>query len=98
MKFSIVLICFLVIVYGSLAIAMGGTPPATKEAQPKYKVEILNMDVITAPQTLESKSENGTNETEPKYKLEILKMDVITAPSPSPETMPDQKELSRFLE
>ena len=89
---SIIISCLLVIVYSSLAIAMGGTPPATKEAEPKYKVEILNMDIITVPQTLESKTENGTDEAAPKYKLEILKMDVIPAPSTPPESTPGQKE------
>ena len=91
-KISTLISCLLVVIYSSTAFAMGGTPPATKEAEPKYKVEILNMDVITAPQTLESKTENGTDEAAPKYKLEILKMDVIAAPPASPEATPDQKE------
>jgi hypothetical protein len=73
---------FLAVGHWSTADAMGSPPPATKEAEPKYKLEILNVDVISPAQTLESKTENATNEAEPKYKLEILKMDVIPASSP----------------
>ena len=62
---------------GYQAIAMS-TPP--KKEEPKYKLEILKMDVVPAqPRTLEA-TVSGTGES--KYKLEILKMDVITSPSP----------------
>ncbi|MBU0671668.1 MAG: hypothetical protein KJ732_01425 [Candidatus Margulisbacteria bacterium] len=65
------------------ASAMGG--PAPKKEEPKYKLEIIKMDVMGAPtQTLESKSMTSEGK-ESKYKLEILKMDVITTPTPSPE-------------
>jgi hypothetical protein len=75
----------LIIAYATSALAMGG--PAPKEEEPKYKLEILKMEVVTAPaQSLERPTEEGKS----KYKLEILKMDVITAPSPSWE--PEEKE------
>jgi len=61
----------------NLAYAMGG--PAPEKEEPKYKLEILKMELVTTPaQTLEA-----TKEGDSKYKLEILKMDMITAPSPS---------------
>lgn len=73
------LFAFLALVtLASSAFAMGGSPPEKKE-EPKYKLEILKMELVTAPaQTLEA-----TKEGDSKYKLEILKMDMITAPSPS---------------
>lgn len=37
----------LVFIYASSVIAMGGAPP--KKEEPKYKLEILKMDIITTP-------------------------------------------------
>lgn len=71
----------LVLIYSaSNALAMGG--PAPKKEEPEYKLEILKMELVTAPaQSLEEPTKEGKS----KYKLEILKMDLITAPSSSPE-------------
>lgn len=44
----LVIIWLLVMGHWSLAIALGGKPPE-KEEEPKYKLEILKMEVITAP-------------------------------------------------
>jgi len=79
----LVFVCYLFLGNLSLAAAMGGAPPEKKE-EPKYKLEILKMDVVSGQaQTLESTA--TADGEKPKYKLEILKMDVITAPSPSSE-------------
>ena len=75
--------CILIfaLVFSSAVQAMGGKPPA-KEEKLKYKLEILKMEVVTAP--AQSK-EKPTKEGEAKYKLEVLKTDVISTPTPSPE-------------
>ncbi|MBN2057853.1 MAG: hypothetical protein JW782_03550 [Candidatus Saganbacteria bacterium] len=69
-----------------MAAAMGGTPP--KEEEPKYKLEILKMDIVPA-QTSVMSTETGTASSEAKYKLEILKMDFISTPtSDEPQSSP----------
>jgi len=74
------LVLFVLIYYASNALAMGG--PTPKKEEPEYKLEILKMEVVSAPaQSLEKPTEEGKS----KYKLEILKMDMLTTPSPSPE-------------
>ena len=73
MKRSLVIVWLLFLGYWSIAAAMGGPAPEKKE--PKYRAEIFQTQVVSAPAT----SKNS------KYKLEILKMEVSTAPSPSPE-------------
>jgi hypothetical protein len=71
----------LTIVVATLTYAMGTAP---KKEEPKYKLEILKMEVVpAAPRTLESVSKKG-KKGEPKYKLEILKMDIVPA-APSKE-------------
>ncbi len=76
-----VLILLTLVILTSSVFAMGGKPPE-KEEKPKYKLEILKMEVVTAP--AQSK-EKPTKEGQAKYKLEVLKTDVISAPTPSPE-------------
>ncbi len=63
--------------------AMGSAP---KKEEPKYKLEILKMEVVpaTGVKTLESVPKKGAKKNEPQYKLEILKMDFI--PAVTPET------------
>lgn len=88
MNKSVIGLCSLLLIssfwlhHSSIANAMGGPPP---EEKPKYKLEILKMDVISAGQSKEAGTILESSGEEPKYKLEILKMDVITAPGPSPE-------------
>jgi len=79
----IIVICLIVTLSNCTAYAMGGQPPKEK---PKYKLEIMKMDVITAPaKTKEASKVMKSKDQEAKYQLEIMKMDVITSPSPSPE-------------
>ena len=74
------LILLTLVILTSSVFAMGGKPP--EKEKPKYKLEILKMEVVTAP--AQSK-EKPTKEGEAKYKLEVLKTDVISTPTPSPE-------------
>lgn len=81
MRYISFFLCILHLGSLSLAYAMGGEPP--KKEEPKYKLEILKMDVVQAQsQTIESTANDGKK---PKYKLEILKMDIISTPNPSAE-------------
>ena len=83
---SLIILSSFCLGYSSLAYAMGG--PAPKKEEPKYKLEIMKMEVVTMPAQSVLKP---TKEGESKYKLEILKMDVITAPSPSWEGKKEKK-------
>lgn len=76
-------ICLIVTLFNCTAYAMGGQPPKEK---PKYKLEIMKMNVITAPaKTKEASKVMKSEGKETKYQLEIMNMDVITSPTPSPE-------------
>ena len=69
-----------ILILANVVFALGGKPPPKEE--PKYKLEILKMELVTAPAQAKEKP---TKEGEAKYKLEIHKTDVISTPTPSPE-------------